>query len=438
MGRPEVSRRPKSGAALALALLAAAAVAAGCGGGKKVAPASDVGGAASSAAPRSQVWRPGVPDTLGPVVAIIGDRRVRAHEIDSLIETAPPNLRPQLREPDGYRSLVDRVITEEAVYQAAKRSDLERDPAYQGAVAKAARETLIRMYYQRRAAGFPAPSDSAIQAYYQSNQTTYQFPARARVRHIQFPTRARAEALRKRLLAGGLWDALARTSSEDKTTRDNGGVLGFVTPGTDYVPGVGNAPEIIKAAFELKEGETSRPLKSEKGWHLIRVDRIEPMRVQPLTEVRQGIVGHLATESQERASQAFLDSLKAASNASILEDSIRAALSPAQSAQDLFKAAQAAVSPEARIGLYREVVKRYPDDPVSIQAQFMIGFTYAEDLGNHKEAREEFDKFIAKYPQSELANSARWMLQNMDKPAPELRDSPEGTGGSGAPPDSLR
>ena len=316
-----------SGAALALTLLAAAAVAAGCGGGKKVAPASDVGGANPSSV---HVWQPGTPDTLGPVVAIVGDRRIRAHEIDSLIETAPQNLRPQLREPEGYKGVVDRVVTEEVIYQAAKRSDVDRDPAYRAAVAKATREALMRTYYQRRAAGFAAPSDSAIQAFYQSNQASYQVPARARVRHIQVSTRARAEAVRKRLLAGGLWDALARSSSEDKATSGTGGVLGFVTPGTEYVAGVGNAPEIVKAAFELKEGETSRPLKSEKGWHLIEVDRIEPGRVQPLSEVRQGIVGHLATENEERASQAFLDSLKTASGATILEDSIQVALSPAQ------------------------------------------------------------------------------------------------------------
>ncbi|HLQ65629.1 MAG TPA: peptidyl-prolyl cis-trans isomerase [Candidatus Limnocylindrales bacterium] len=419
--------------ALALALLAAAALAAGCGGGKKVEPAPGVAGAS-----QPHVWKPGVPDTLGPVVAIVGERRIRAHEIDSLIETAPPNLRAQLHEAEGYKNLVNRVVTEEVVYQAAKRSGLENDPAYQAAAAKAAREALMRIYYQRRSAAFPQPADSAVQAFYVSHQSSYQIPTRARLRHIQVSTRARADALRKRLAAGGLWDALARSDSEDKTTRDNGGVLGFVTPGSDYIPAIGNAPEIVKAAFELKEGETSRPLKSAKGWHLIRVDHVDPARVQPLSEVRQGIVGHLAQDSEEAHSQALLDSLRTAANATVFEDSIRAALVPNRTPQDFFKDAQAAALPEQRIDLYRQVVARYPDDPVSIQAQFMIGFTYAEDLAKYDEARAEFQKFIAKYPKSELANSARWMLENMDKPAPELKDAPEGTGGTGAAPDSLR
>lgn len=407
-------------------------VATGCGGSSKARPET-TGGTSSS-----RVWKPGMPDSLGPVVAIVGDRRIRAHEIDSLIETAPQNIRAQLREPEGYKNIVDRIVTEEAIYRSAKKSGLEKDPAYQAAAAKAARETLMRMFYQQRVSALAVASDSAVEAFYQSHQSAYRVPARIRIRHIQVATRAKAEALRKRLLAGALWDNAARTTSTDKTTRDNGGVLGFVTPDAEYVPGIGKAPEIAAAAFKMKEGETSKPLKSERGWHLIRVDNSEPERIQPLAEVRQGIVGHIATETQDSLSQVFLDSLKTASGAVVFTDSIAVALRPARAPQDYFKEAQAAASADQRIDLYRKLVAQFPDDSVSIQAQFMIGFTYAEDLGDYDHAREEFRKFIAAHPKSELVNSALWMMENMDKPAPELKDTPEGSGSTGAPPDSVR
>lgn len=418
---------------VAVALLVATVAAAGCGGGSKARPADGGTGGAST-----RVWSPGKPDSLGPVVAIIGSRRIRAHEVDSLINTAPPNMRDQLREKEGYKSLVDRMVMEEAVYQAARRAGMDRDPEYQAAAARAAREAMMRIYYQRRLANVPPPSDSVVQAFYDAHRAEYVVAERIRVRHIQTSTRAKAEALRKRLASGGLWDALARASSTDKGTRENGGLLGYVTPGTEYVPGIGKAPEIIAAAFQLKEGQTSKPLKSERGWHLIRVDLHEPARTQPLEQVRQGIVGQLTTSGQEALSQTFLDSLKNSSGAVVFEDSIATALTPARTAQEYFKEAQAAVSPRQRIELYRAVVARFPDDPVSIQAQFMIGFTYAEDMQNFDEARAEFHKFIEKYPRHELANSAKWMLENMDKPAPELQDAPEGVGGTGAPPDSTR
>ena len=406
-------------------------VATGCGGSSKARPQTT--GESSS-----RVWKPGKADSLGPVVAIVGDRRIRAHEIDSLIETAPPNIRAQLREPEGYKNVIDRIVTEEAIYRSAKKSGLEKDPAYQAAAAKAARETLMRMFYQQRVSALAVASDSAVEAFYQSHQSAYRVPARVRIRHIRVATRAKAEALRKRLLAGALWDTTARTTSTDKTTRDNGGILGFVTPGAEYVPGIGKAPQIAAAAFKLKEGETSKPLQSENGWHLIRVDNYEPERIQPLAEVRQGIVGHIATETQDSLSQVFLDSLKTASGAVVFTDSIAVALRPARTPQDYFKEAQAAPSPDQRIDLYRKLVAQFPDDSVSIQAQFMIGFTYAEDLGDYNHAREEFRKFIAAHPKSELVNSALWMMENMDKPAPELKDTPEGSGSTGAPPDSVR
>lgn len=436
----QVTGRRPSGTSVtigSLALAALVAAAAGCGGGASSSASARPAPAGSGAA-SPHVWTPGKPDTLGPTVAVIGSRRIRAHEVDSLISTAPPTVQPQLREKEGYKNLIDRMVTEEAVYQAALKAGIANDPEYKAAAARAARDAMMRLYYQRRVSNFPAPTDSMIEAYYHAHVADYSIGARARVRQIQVPTRAKAEALRKKLVAGALWDALARANSTDRNSKDNGGLVGYVTPGVDFVPGVGKAPEIVKAAFELKHGEISRPLKSERGWHLIKVDSDEPARVQPLSEVRQQIGTTLSTGAQEKLAKDFVDSLKASSGAVIFDDSIAVAVVPARTAQDYFKEAQAASTPEKRIELYRVLVARYPKDPVSIQAAFMIGFTYAEDLEKYDEARKEFNQFIATYPHHELAKSAKWMLENMDKPAPDLKDAPDGTGVTGAPPDSVR
>jgi peptidyl-prolyl cis-trans isomerase C len=433
MGRSEMIHRIRLGAAAALVLAPLALAVAGCGGSGASRPASG-----TSADGQARVWRPGAPDTLGPTVAIVGSRRVRAHEVDSLIETAPPNLRTQLREKEGYKSVIDRIVVEEAVYQAAQRSGVERDPDFRAALARVTREVMIRTYYEKAKAALPPPSDSAIQAYYDAHASEYEIAPRARIRHIQLPTRAKAASLRKRIQSGGLWDALARANSTDPLTRDQGGVLGFVTPANDYVPGIGKSASIVAAAFTLKEGQTSQPLKSDKAWHLIRVDNVEGKRTQPLAEVRSRIASQLMSEREDRFSKEFIDSLRAGAGAVVFDDSIAVAIEPAHTAQDFFKQAQAAVSPAQRIELYRGVVSRFPNDPVSIQAQFMIGFTYAEEMGEYDKAREEFQKFIAAHPSAELANSARWMLENMDKPAPDLKDGPEGEGGTGASPDSTR
>ena len=412
--------------------LALASALGGCSSGPR--PADGVSGAAGT-----RGWKPSRPDTLGPVVAVVGNRRITAHDIDSIIATAPPNMRNQFTTPEAYRNLVDRAVTEEAVYQAARAAGTDKDPGYQAELARSGREILLRRYYQGKLAEMPPPSDSEIQAHYDAHKEEYVISPRARVRHIQVGTRAKAESVRRQLQKGGLWDALCRTNSTDTATKQDGGILGFVTPDVEYVPGIGKSTAIVAAAFELKEGETSKPLKSEKGWHLIRVESVEPRSYQPLAAVRQQIEGQLATDRETAYSRALLDSLKEQANATVFSDSIEAAVRPDKTPQDYFKEAQAATSPTQRIELYRSLVKRFPNDSVTVQAEFMIGFTYAEDMGDTDRAREEFVKFIERHPNHELATSAKWMMENMDKPAPDLEEGDEGNAGKrGAVSDTTR
>src|SRR5205823_13585482 len=93
-------------------------------------------------------------------------------------------------------------------------------------------------------------------------------------------------------------------------------------------------------------------------------------------------------------------------------------LSPAE----LFARAQTAAAPKERIELFQRVVTEYPNDKSAVQAAFMIGFTYAEELKDFPSARTAFQDFIRKYPKSDLVSSAHWMLDNMEHsvPPPEV------------------
>jgi outer membrane protein assembly factor BamD (BamD/ComL family) len=69
---------------------------------------------------------------------------------------------------------------------------------------------------------------------------------------------------------------------------------------------------------------------------------------------------------------------------------------------------------------------RFPNDRVSEQAAFMVGFTYAEEMQDYASARTAFEEFKQKYPQSDLVKSAQWMLDNMEKSDPPFEgDAPE-------------
>lgn len=65
------------------------------------------------------------------------------------------------------------------------------------------------------------------------------------------------------------------------------------------------------------------------------------------------------------------------------------------------------------IKTYEEILKLYPESPNSYKAQFLIGFVYSENLKDYNKAKEVYEKVIKKYPDCDLADDAKVMLESM-------------------------
>lgn len=430
MGRPQVVSRRMVGdwngsrRAIAALLVTLVIAMAGCSsGGSK--PADGQGAASAGYA---KGWKPAQPDTLGPVVATVAGRRITRHEVDSLIQTAPANMRTQLHEPEGYKEAINRLITEETFLRAAQQQGVEKDSTFLAELEKNRRLLMMRRYYDQMLAKAPDLPEDTVRAYYETHADEFTIMPRARVRHIQLASKSKAQQVRRELLKGAPWDATTTKYSTHLTTKQTGGMLGWVTRESEIVPGIGKAPAITEASFTLAIDKVSQPLKVEQNWHLIKVEERQDKTVQPYDAVSERLRNRLKGEAREAYAKQLSDSLRGYYNATIFEDSILVALAPNKTAADYFKEAQAATTPVARIQLYRDLIERFPQDSVSVQAKFMIGFTYAEEMGEYELAKKEFEDFLRVYPDAELAGSAKWMLENMEKPAPSLEENapPEG------------
>jgi peptidyl-prolyl cis-trans isomerase C len=409
--------RPLFPALAALSLVLGLWSCAGSSGGKT----------ASTRAP--QAWKPSKPDPMNPTLALVAGRPITRRDVDSVLATAPASIREDyLSDPEQYKVLVERIAQQQTVYLAAKNAGIESDSAYRADLAATERQLLMKHYYQNTVQALPAIPDSAVRGYYDAHPTEFAMSGHVRVRHILVPTRARAREVVQKLRTVS-WEQVCARYSTDKVTAKSGGILGFVNSDTDQVPGVGKAPSIVAAAFRLKEGETSEPLKSEHGWHVIRVDQKAEGGPQPYASVEHTIRGNLESQRSEHFQETLLDSLKRAYGVVVFTDSIETAMKPVLTPAQLFAKAQSASLARERIDLFRQVVTQYPKDKSAIQADFMIGFTYAEELKDYPAARTAFQEFIRKYPQSDLVASAHWMLENMEHSAP-----PQEVG----PPDSLQ
>ncbi len=157
-----------------------------------------------------------------------------------------------------------------------------------------------------------APDAETVRTYYEQNKARYTRPEQIRARHILIPLARdasedevrQAEAsvadVQKRLAAGEDFAALAEQFSKDPGSASRGGDLGWFGRGM-------MVPEFEQAAFALKPGEISKPVRSAFGYHLIRLEEARPESVQPLAEVEADIRQQLGAEQAAGGVQEALD-----------------------------------------------------------------------------------------------------------------------------------
>ncbi|HEX9912248.1 MAG TPA: peptidylprolyl isomerase [candidate division Zixibacteria bacterium] len=117
-------------------------------------------------------------------------------------------------------------------------------------------------------------SPAEIEKYFKENSDKFKMEERAAIRFVVLPknpskddeekTRARILEIRDLITRGEDFAEMAKEYSEDPTTRKNGGDLGWLKKGATQKP-------FDEALFALKPGEISEPVKTEQGWHLIKV-----------------------------------------------------------------------------------------------------------------------------------------------------------------------
>jgi peptidyl-prolyl cis-trans isomerase D len=178
------------------------------------------------------------------------------------------------------------VPTEEEIKAAYEKNKA----SYQLPERRVLRYGLVDINQMRQAVHI---SDDQLKAQYQQNLAQYQVQNRVHVQHILLTTvgktsaeveeiHQKAEDILKQVKKGGNFSDLAKKYSEDPGSKDKGGDLGFITQGQ-------TVPEFEKAAFTLEPGQVSDLVKTQYGYHIIKVLEKEPAHTKPFDEVKESL-----------------------------------------------------------------------------------------------------------------------------------------------------
>ncbi len=185
--------------------------------------------------------------------------------------------------------------------QRARAEKLTESEDYKRKLTYAQDRILMERILSR--AGEKAATPEALKKFYDEQVAQLKPAEELRARHILVENEDEAQKLIARLKAGEDFAKLAKEASKDPGSGEQGGDLGFFAKER-------MVPEFSEAAFALKNGEISAPVKSQFGWHIIKTEERRTRPVPALAEVQDRLAQALTQKAQADYVKSLRDGAK--------------------------------------------------------------------------------------------------------------------------------
>jgi peptidyl-prolyl cis-trans isomerase C len=216
-------------------------------------------------------------------VAIVNGKPVPKARVDALAAQLAKSGRPVTPEMQGQ--LKDEVIAREVFMQEAQKRGLDASDDFKNQMELARQTLLIRELFADYQKNNPV-TDADIQAEY-DKFVAANGGKEYRARHILVEKEDEAKNIIASLKKGGKFDEIAKKQSKDPGSGANGGDL-------DWANAASYVPEFSGALVKLKKGQvTDTPVKTQFGWHVIRLDDTRDAQLPKLDEVKPQIAQQL-------------------------------------------------------------------------------------------------------------------------------------------------
>ena len=247
----------------------------------------------------------------GKTLVDVNGRKITEGDLEFL-GTLNPNIAAQLSTPFGKKQILDNLVEQEILYQAAKKEGLDHNRDVQAKIdlykkvimaqsfVETSMEKEAKEYYDKNQKEFEKLRLSDIVIRY---ATPEEMKAAKKAGNPNAPKHSEQEALK---LANQVYDKIkggenfadaAKQFSEDPQTKESGGDLGFVSKEDPKITRRGLSP-LLEKAFAMKVSELAGPIKTADGYHIITVTA--PAEQAPFEEVKMQIAFKIRGDAKNK------------------------------------------------------------------------------------------------------------------------------------------
>jgi peptidyl-prolyl cis-trans isomerase C len=244
----------------------------------------------ASPAPAPQATPQALPTPADGILARVQGVEIRQADLDAAEEDIGGQTTAQMSPEQKREYLLSFVIDLTLAAKAAEQRNVQSGPDFARKLTyyrnKLLVESLLNAETRARV------TEEEMRKIYDEQRARITPEEEVRARHILVETEDEAKALIAQIRGGGDFEALAKEKSKDPGGARNGGDLGFFTKGQ-------MVPEFAEAAFAMQAGQLSTaPVKSQFGWHIIRVEERRQRQIPSFEQVRGQIEDFLTRRVQ--------------------------------------------------------------------------------------------------------------------------------------------
>ncbi|MDO4491061.1 MAG: peptidylprolyl isomerase [Lachnospiraceae bacterium] len=241
-------------------------------------------------------------DRIAALTEKYGPQDIDEAAIDRLIAMYPPQHQEFLATEEGRNGVRDQKTAYMVMTLASREKGKDKEESFFRAMNDYEEQMLAQQMIQKLFDSV-AITDEEAKKYYDVTISAYRINEQVRAKHILVDTLESAQEIRNRILAGEISFEDAAKENSTCPSKEEGGDLGFFEHGQ-------MVKEFDEAAFAAPVGEVTEPVKTNFGYHLIKVEAKKEAGEKPFEEVKAQIVQQMTEQRKNEVYFAKVQELK--------------------------------------------------------------------------------------------------------------------------------
>lgn len=236
------------------------------------------------------------------VLAVVAGREITQADLDAFVQNLPSEQRAYISNPQFRQQCIDQLVALNLYAQMGEDMKLDETEDFKKILESAKRDILAQMAMAEAMRGLGV-SEEETKAYYEANPQQFSKGATVSAKHILVDDEAKCNEILDSIVKGAKEFEEAAREFSTCPSGQRGGDLGEFGKGQ-------MVPEFERAAFEAEVGHVVGPVKTQFGYHLIKVEKKNEATTAPFDEVKENIRRNLLQQKQGKAYTDKVEELK--------------------------------------------------------------------------------------------------------------------------------